>query len=334
MTSYYYQPTTQTYQEYVLSGTNDRDRLMIQHDIYKPAVVNVFQQILLEYGLLHKLQQAKALKMAGMVNYPKVRILDFGCGEGLYLYDLADLLEAHDLIDVVELIGVDMDSTAISTAIEFCKISEPPRPYIKFVNRDLLLPFQGEAVTANTNTTTTTYDFIFAILVVEHLAEAQHQVQRIYQHLLKPDGVIFLRDTIVQLAPFGTKAEDQAKIEGWTLPHPAMYPIYQQMTGFLRGKNPGIEIATASAQWFKELGATEVTAQRSYVVSGGSTAEGMGMLRNLVMGIRNGAPFLISRGLLSQAQYDETMRELFADLNAYSQGYIIPIDTVAHKPAN
>jgi 2-polyprenyl-3-methyl-5-hydroxy-6-metoxy-1,4-benzoquinol methylase len=334
MTSYYYQPATQTYQEYVLSEADDRDRLMIQHDIYKPAIVNIFQRVLLEYGLLDKLQEAKALKMAGVVNYPKVRILDFGCGEGLYLYDLAALLEAYDLIDVVELIGVDMDGTAISTAIEFCKISEPPRPYIRFVNRDLLQPFQGEVMAANTNTTTTTYDFIFAILVVEHLAEARHQVQRIYQHLLKPDGVIFLRDTIVQLAPFGTKAEDKDKIEGWTLPHPAMYPIYQQMTGFLRSKNPGIEIATSSAEWFRELGAAEVTAQRNYVVAGGSTAEGMAMLRNMVMGIRNGAPFLISRGLLSQEQYDETMRELFADLSDYSQGYTIPIDTLAHKPAN
>jgi hypothetical protein len=28
------------------------------------------------------------------------------------------------------------------------------------------------------------------------------------------------------------------------------------------------------------------------------------------------------------------MRELFADLSDYSQGYTIPIDTLAHKPAN
>ena len=98
---------------------------------------------------------------------------------------------------------------------------------------------------ANThhNSDAHSYDFIFSILVIEHLTEAKHQVQRIYQHLLKlkPDGVIFLRDGIMPIVP--PQATGKDKIDGWTVPHPAMYPFFQQYIAFMQSKNPGIEVA-------------------------------------------------------------------------------------------
>jgi SAM-dependent methyltransferase len=339
MSAFYDQVAAQTYQEYVLSETNDRDRLMMQHNIFKPAIIGIFQQVLLEYGLLHKLQQAKTLKEAG-ASFAKIRILDFGCSEGLYLCDLAALLETYDLLDVVELVGVDLDATSIANAREFCKVSDPPRPYIKFFDGDLLQPFQSEGVD-NTPTDAATlaassdasYDFIFAILVTVHLTEAQHQIHKIYQHLLKPTGVIYLRDTMLELVPPVHKTTDQNRIEGWSVPHPAIYPLLQQLVAFMQSKNPGIEVATAQAGWLREFGAAQVTTQHNFVVSGGATVEGREMLRNLVIGIRNSAPFLISRGLATQAQYDTMIKELFTDFSVYSQGYNTIIDTLAYKPA-
>jgi hypothetical protein len=77
----------------------------------------------------------------------------------------------------------------------------------------------------------------------------------------------------------------------------------------------------------------QIQAQRQHIAVGGPTLEGMAMLRNAIMALRNSAPLLISRGLVTQEQYDYTMHQLFTELNAYSEGDSIYIDTIAHKSA-
>jgi 2-polyprenyl-3-methyl-5-hydroxy-6-metoxy-1,4-benzoquinol methylase len=323
--SYYYQPNNnQSYQEYVLSDASDRERLLVQHDVFKPTVMTMFERVLDEYGLCHKLEQAKAQKKTNASSFQKVRILDIGCGEGLFLYDLAALLEARGLIEVAELVGIDVDSTAINTANEFCKESVPPRPYLKFVNRDITQPFQNERE-GTTNTNLTGFDFIFAIAVIEHLPDARQHIQRIYQHLLRPSGAIFLRDAVL-------RPQEVDETDGWVAAHPAMDPFYRQFFGFMQNKNLGVEVAKAQADWLGEMGANKVATQHEQVISGGLTPGGVAMLRNWVLGIRSGAPFLISRGLITQALYDEAMRRLFEELDGYSYGHITLIDTLAAKP--
>jgi SAM-dependent methyltransferase len=286
--------------------------------------MNMFERVLDEYGLCHKLEQAKALKQAKVSTFRKVRILDIGCGEGLFLYDFAALLEARGLIEVAKLVGIDMDATAIKTATEFSKESVPPRPYLKFTNRDITQPFQNERE-GMTNVNLTGFDFIFAIVVIEHLAQAHQHIQRIYQHLLRPSGVIYLRDAVLQ-------SQEVDEAEGWAVAHLAMGPFFEKLFGFIQNKNPAVEVAKDQANWLREMGAANVTTQHNKVISGGLTPDGIAMLRNWVMGIRSSAPFLISRGLVTQAQYDEAIKRLFEELNGYLQGRITLVDTLATKP--
>jgi hypothetical protein len=221
-------------------------------------------------------------------------------------------------------VGIDIDDTAIRTAKEFCKVSTPPRPYLRFVKRDITQPFHGEQEGLN-EPGKSGYDFIYAIVVIEYLAEARHHIQRIYQYALKLGGIIYLRANVLQ-----PQAVDIA--DGWVAAHPAVLPFYQQFFAFIQNKNPGVEVAKALAEWLREMGASKVVTQRTQVIAGGSTPVGIAMLRNSVMALRSSAPFLISRGLVSQAQYDDAMRRLFEELDTYSEGYNVLIDTLAAKP--
>jgi SAM-dependent methyltransferase len=332
--SYYYKPIKQTYQEYLLSDISDRERLIVQHDISKSVVMTMFERVLAEYGLLQKLEQAKTQKDSGLAtNFQKIRILDIGCGEGMFLYDIATLLEERGLSEVVELVGIDIDATAISIANDFYKELNPAKAHFSFNQQDITQPFQSEQATPSTADNTRSdvafdnnaYDFIFAFAIVEHLAEAQRHIQRIYQYLLKAGGVIYLRSTVFQ-------PQDEDAQDGWVVAHPAIYPFYKQFFGFIQSKNPGIAVAKAEAVWLQELGAEKVLVERTKVSSGGATPEGIAMLHNLIMAMRSSAPLLISRGMMTQENYDTTMQTLLEELDVNAEGYNIILDTLAYKP--
>jgi SAM-dependent methyltransferase len=337
--SYYYEPIKQTYQEYLLSDISDRERLIVQHDISKTVVMTMFERVLAEYGLLQKLEQAKIHKdnsEIGATDFQKIRILDIGCGEGMFLYDIAALLEARGLSEVVELVGVDIDPTAISIANDLDQESNPTKAQLSFIQRDITQPFQNEQaatpVTTEAENTVSpdtfdniAYDFIFAFAVVEHLAEAQRHIQRIYQHLLKAGGVIYLRSTVFQ-------PRDEDAQDGWVVAHPAIYPFYKQFFGFIQSKNPGIAVAKAEAVWLQELGAEKVLVERTKVSSGGATLEGIAMLHNLIMAMRSSAPMLISRGMMTQEKYDTAMQTLLEELDINAEGYNTVLETLAYKP--
>jgi SAM-dependent methyltransferase len=308
-----------------MSAADDRQRLVVQHDVFKPIIMEMFQLALKDYGLLDKLEQAKEASNRGANAASKVAILDLGCGEGLFTYDFAGLLEQYNLRNSSEILGIDIDGAAINTSIEFCKNSKPARPYISFRTRDIALPFASED--PDSKVPSHRYDFIFILSVMVHLIDSRKHLQRIYQHLLKPGGVIYIADTVLAL-------DDEDPVDGAVLPHPAMYPFCKELLGFTRRKNPGIEVATAQVQWLEEFGAERITSTKNRIVAGGNTLEGIAMLRNLIMAIRIGAPFLISHGLISEAFYDEVMVRLFKELSVYSEGYTTLVNVIATKPAN
>jgi SAM-dependent methyltransferase len=322
---YQYQPSPQSFQEYLMSEANDGQRLAAQHDAFKPSIMKMFQLVLEEYGLLHKLEQAKEASKQDANATSKVAILDLGCGEGLFTFDLAGLLKKHKLIDKVELFGIDIDTTAIDTAKELCKNFNSSRPYIFFKTGDITLPFANEE--PSPENPSQTYDFIFVISVMVHLSDSRKQLQRVYQHLLKPGGIIFLASAVLSFL-------DTNEVDGCVLPHPIMYTFYKELLRFVHSKNPGVEVATAQGHWLEELGAERVMAIKNRLIVGGDTVEGIAMLRDLVMSMRSGAPFLISHGLISEAFYDEVMTKLFKELTVDSQGHLTLVNVIATKPSS
>jgi SAM-dependent methyltransferase len=322
---YQYQPSQQSFQDYLMSETDDGQRLAAQHDAFKPTIMEMFQLVLEEYGLLHKLEQTKEASKQGANATSKVAILDLGCGEGVFTFDLAGILKKHKVIDRVQLFGIDIDATAIGTANELCKNFNSSRPYISFKTGDITLPFANEE--PSPENPSQTYDFIFAISVMVHLTDSRKQLQRVYQHLLKPGGIIFLADTVLTFS-------DTDEVDGSVLPHPIMSTYFKEVHRFVHSKNPGVEVATAQVQWLEELGAERVMTTKNRLIIGGDTVEGIAMLRNLVMAMRSGAPFLISHGLITKAFHDEIMTKLFKELSVDSQGHLTLVNVIATKPNN
>lgn len=322
--------TPKEYQNYVFAQSNDRERLMLQYQVFKPSFIAAIEKVLDEYGLAQRLQQVTATTTdakgdAGSIsNANKVRLMDVGCGEGLFLSEVAALLEARGLLAAADLNGVDLDSGAIATAREFSRVSKPPRPYLNFYVHDATRPFAAQLNLAMGNKLE--FDFIMALALVEHLPDARPQVERLYDSL-RPGGVIYLRDVVVAGA-------DKDAEDGWLAPHPAMTPIYRHFFAYMQSKNPDVEVAKAQAGWLRERGAEMVQTTTLPFIAGGDSQTGMLMLRNWFMGLRNSSPALVKQGLISQAEVYQTIQTLFRELNASAKGRSVLVDTFARKPLN
>ena len=300
------------YRDYIFANSNDRTRLKLQHDISRPHFLEIIEQVMNDYGLAERLEKAKT-------RGEKVRILDFGCGEGMFLHDLAEILEKRGLLEAADLNGIDNDRAAIMTADEYCQISQPPRPYLHFFVHDGTHPL--EDCLGLPQDDRLEFDFIFAILVLEHLPDARQHLERLYRNL-KPGGVIYLSDFVAQ----------EGGDYGWVLPHPVMLPIGRILNQVWLNKNNGEVIALEIAGWLRQLGAEKVQATPNLAVMGGDTKAGMDMFRNFLLGIRNACPFLIARNIITQAQLDEMLETLYRELTRESTGRTGHMDILALKP--
>ena|SRR5438105_4647772 len=84
--------STQELQQYIFSKSDDRERLSLQHATFKPNFVHILEQLLNEYGLAEQLLRQAAANPGERVGH----VLEIGCGEGLYLHDVAEVFEAHE----------------------------------------------------------------------------------------------------------------------------------------------------------------------------------------------------------------------------------------------
>src|SRR5947209_3036698 len=128
--------TKTEYREYVLGMVDDRQRQERLHRHQKAGFKGVIEQLLDEYELAGQLVAAKTGQRA------KLKILEVGCGEGLYLHDLAEVLEGRDLAHSATLYGLDINQAMIETAIEYTRLSKPARPYLHFYTHDLSQPLK------------------------------------------------------------------------------------------------------------------------------------------------------------------------------------------------
>lgn len=306
--------TTNLYNDYVFGQSDDRDRLTLQHQCFKPNFVHKLNLILDEYGLGERISKAQA-------KGEKIRVLEVGCGEGLYLHDLAATLEERGWLEAVEFYATDSDPKSVASAREYSQHSNPPRPYFNFYVHDLTAPLEECTALAAEIEEPLQFDFIMAHLVMEHIPNARHSIELCYR-ALKPGGVIFLRDTVTTMNE-----------QGWKAFHPAIEPFTQPGFKFVAATNGGIDVANETAPWLLAMQATQVRAYPDPMVVGGETELGLLMLRNVLLIVKNAAPALIGRGFATQAQYDEAMATVGRELGPLHKGQMTFIDTLARKPA-
>jgi SAM-dependent methyltransferase len=306
---------------YMFGMADDRERLALLHEYYKPSFMEAVLRVLDEYGLAMKLAQAAAiaLKTNNAIRATKIRILDVGCGEGLYLHDIAALLEKRGLLEGADFYGFDIDAKAIASASEFCKESNPPRPYFNFYLYDAQLPLAnceglrldiGEPIE---------FDFIFVSSVLYHIPDAQKVLRQLWGNL-KAGGLIYVRNMICTVGEGGV-----------VLPHPAMLKLYEPGLAYLRRLNGGIDVASSVAMWIHDLDATEVQETQVVTPLGGSGEAGLMLLRDVLSIIRNSAPMMVASKVISQQTFDEVMATLFQELGPHLQGYRTLVDVLAAK---
>lgn len=294
---------------YVFANGDERDRLIIQHDGFKPKFLGILQRVLDDYGLAERMKQARQ-------HGTKVSILDAGCGEGLFLHDVAQEIAERSFLDVIDLNGFDRDALAISLANEFKTVLKPPRPYLNFYVHDLRTPFEENPALKEANKLQ--FDFIYATLVVEHIPNSQKIVADLYQHL-KPGGVIYLRDTLV------TEVD-------YFAPTPAMAIPTKAFRSYVASLNPEVVVAKENVNWLKALGATQLQVSEDMVYADGDSPQHIEELRNWVLGIKNSLPKVVETNRMSQAEADALMDKIYQELNGDPRGYWKLLDTLARKP--
>lgn len=304
--------TKTEYRDYIFSKVDDRERQAVQHRVFRPNFIELLNRLLDKFNLADRID---ALNKSGR----KFKILDFGCGEGLFLHDVAEILEARNLQDKVEFFGIDVDESAIATAVEYSKISQPPRPYLHYYVHDARNPLSmaWELFLDRRHQ----FDFIFSIQVLEHIPEAQTRLTELYNHLA-PAGILYLRDFILDNSP-----------QGWQMPHPAMNIFAQGYSAVLATLNNGVQVATASPTWLKELGAQILETNLIQFPTGGITRTGRDNLRNLIMVATNSGPTLVAKGALTQVEFDRLMDTLFRELTPDCLGQLSYYDTLISRPA-
>lgn len=296
---------------YVFASGDERDRLIIQHDGFKPKFLRIMQRILNDYGLMQRLKEARKFGT-------KVSVLDAGCGEGLFLHDIAELVEDYGFLDVVDLSGIDRDALAISLANEFKTVLKPPRPYLNFYVHDIRTPLEENPALLEANKLQ--FDFIYSTLVIEHIPNSQKLVESLYSYL-KPGGIIYFRDTV--------NTEGTVDIQP---PTPSMAIPTLAFRSYVISLNRGVVVAKETANWLRTLGAIKIETTEDIVPADGDSPEHIEELRNWVLVIKNSLPKLVESGRMSQTDADELMNKIYQELNNDPRGYWKLLDTIARKP--
>jgi SAM-dependent methyltransferase len=293
---------------YLYSHLDDRERQVFHHRVFRAQFWAILQQIFDTYGLGERFKTTTDRKL---------KILDVGCGVGLYLRTVAEALVAHDWLNSASLYGIDNNELAIRTAIEYNQQSKPRFDNLDFYVHNILWPLEdcpGLYLDGQRQ-----FDFIFATNVMQYIPDAHQQLKKLY-HALTPGGVLYLFDLVLH------HGED-----GCLLP-PSLEKIGHHYFDFLAKLNGGIDISIALPDWLHELGATQVQTTPYIQPVGGKEESGKLYLRELVMVTSNVGPSLVTHGLLTQAEFEATMARAFRELDPNSTGQVTYINTIARKP--
>jgi SAM-dependent methyltransferase len=297
-----------SFQEYIFGAedVDDRERLIVQHELFKSAFLENFTKVLDEYGLAARLEQAKATGQ-------KVRILDMGCGEGLYLNTVEDVLNELGFIDAIQLIGVDKDVRAI----EFANEMATAKPYLEFVVHELTEPFASSGKPALAEP----FDFIYEVATGPYIPNFKAFLKTKFETNLKPGGAMYLRD-------FTTNEQDTE----WINFNPKLTPFFRAFMEVVTTPNKGVDVGRDAQSFLAEIETAEnIQASVNVVPIDGKSELGMNMLRNTVLLVRNTGPMLVRMGKITQADFERTWEITLNEIDETIDIATRLVNTIARK---
>jgi hypothetical protein len=314
-------PHLQTPQEFraeMFNSAEHSERMVLRYKAGQAIFAEAINRILDEYKLAERLQEA-------VQNNQKLRILQLNCAEGLFLHELARLLEERELLKGADLFGISADLTQITTAEAYSRLATPPRPYLNFYLHDIHQPLEDclglhEDLKVNAPTA---FDFIFSPSeALRFTKNAAKILERLYTNNLKPGGLILFTESILIE---GT--------EGWITPHPSLAELLRPILNPLHSYNPEVaDVAIAIAGWLEKLGASEVQNFKIKQAWGGYSEQGRNLLRSSIVFLNIAKPQYVQAGLMTAERFDELLGTLYREIAPQHEGFTHFIPTFGRKP--
>jgi hypothetical protein len=311
--------TNQQFRESLIRDANHSERLAITFEGQKVTFLEAIKRVLDDYGLAQKLELAKQ-------QGHKLRILQVNCTEGLYLHELARLLEERNLLEGADLYGITEDLAQITTADVHSKMAKPPRPYLNFYQHNLHDPLTEclglhEGLRASGSVQ---FDLVFGANQSLELSKgAKAILSQLYLEGVKPGGLIYFSEFLFE--------EDSNN--RLISPHPAIDTLSRiGIVAVLKSYNPGVDVAIAMTEWLRELGAEQVADFKTVLEIGGQTVAGRAFMRSILLLLKTTGPEFVKAGLINQTQYDEFMRVIYQELTPQHVGQMICNTAIARKP--
>ncbi len=290
---------------YILSDSlSDRKRLALQVNLYASTFKRALGQAIDKFGLRAALQDPTAT----------FRVLDLGCGEGLYIPVVNDWLKEQGAKARIKLIGVDREPLAIATGTAYLAAlgltnaelytHDLTRPWSEFNDLDMSQPENH-------------FDLIYASVVFMHLPDVSQIVQSTFE-LLKPGGAFYTKDM--------TWLDG-----GMNYPSPTLTELSEIVRPIILGRLRE-DFASQHKPFLEKAGFEGVESFEDSYPIGGQTEGGRRMLEIFLLGQHALRPLFIQLGLMDGAEYDRRIAQEFQEITPQLEGRLTMVNTVARRP--
>ncbi len=296
---------------YILSDSlDDRKRLEIQVKLYTPAFRQTLSMAFDKSDLRDRLRDPQAT----------FRVLDLGCGEGLYFPVLAQFLVEQGMRSHLEMVGLDRDARAISTGQDYVWALNMNN--VKLYVHDLTKPLNqvvGLTATASSDQDGR-FDLIYANVVLMHVPQIAIKLVlgQIHDELLKPGGAFFTKDMTWGAGGMSYPSPSFTKLSGTTA---------ASLLKMLGG-----DFAPQHEAFLSEAGFEGIESFEDFYPIGGSSETGRKMLSDFILGQYATRPMLTKLGIMNEAEYDELVRQEFQELKPELEGRLTLKNTLAYRP--
>jgi SAM-dependent methyltransferase len=283
---------------------DDRRRLTIQVKLYTPAFKESIARALAKSNgrLRQRLHDPQAT----------FRVLDLGCGEGLYLPVLTECLREQGARARIELVGLDKDVVAVATGQDYLWKLGMNNAWL--YTHDFTKPFsqftaQGRALGK--------FDLAYTSVVLMHLPGAvlPPVLQAIRGELLLPDGVFF--------------SKDMSWVTDTHYPSRIFIQMRDLMAQTMLKLTGGVDFASSHHEFLEAAGFSEIESFHDSHPIGGPSEAGRMMLNNILLAQYAVRMAWVKAGFFTEQAFDQMLSQEFKEISPEIEGKITLRNTIA-----
>jgi SAM-dependent methyltransferase len=292
---------------YILSDSlDDRRRLTIQVKLQTPLFKTMIGNALDKGGgrLRQRLRDPKAT----------FRVLDLGCGEGLFLPVLAEYFKEQGAQAKIEMFGLDRDRQAITTGQDYLWELGIKNAWLSV--HDLTKPFKQ---TTEMGQQLGQFDLIYSLVVLMHLPSAAlpELLCAIHDDLLLPGGVFY--------------SQDSSWVDGFTYPSPAYTDYKNRSCQLILKILGGVDFAPLHHEYLKAAGFSAIETFEDAHPIGGNSEQGRQMLNNFILGQYGSKLALVKAGLYTEQAFDQMLAQEFKEITPELEGRALTRNTLTER---